>query len=446
MYETILVPLDGTAVSEAILPHVTSLARHYGARVVLLRAVEPIPLVDQPEAAQAAVNRAAIERRIDAAESYLADLVEQRVAEDVDFEPRVVYTAPAAAVQQVVDEEENVGLIAMTTHARTGVDRLLSGSVAEDVLRRVRVPVMLLHVEEASVDLRVPANRLAQHLAGDGPVRIAVATDGSLFAQRATAFAGKLARALGSVEVRLLVAVREEGGAVRGREILARARDLLGDLESAPRSVPLVGHADEVIIDHLTDDPADLLIVGAFGDRGPSRFHIGSTAHRLVTYAPTSVLMVKGQRPSLESILACTAVGDMPVVDVGCRLAERLGARLQLLHVVGPSAAMYLTLPDSVDMPLEQILGDNTALSRHLDTCLNRLEPSGFDASHVQVRRGPLPDAIFEVAQSGNYDLIVVGSQASLVRDEYWMGSIADRVVRHAHRSVLVARTTHDRS
>lgn len=443
MYDTILVPLDGTDESEAILPHVINLARHHDARVVLLRTVEPIPLVDRPEEAQAAVNRAAIQRRMDAAESYLADLAERLADEGFDLDRRVVYAAPAAAAEQVT-EEENIDLIAMTTHARAGVDRLFSGSVAEDVLRRVTVPVMLLHAEGESLDLQIPANRLAQRLAVDQPVRIAVATDGSPFAQRATAFAGKLARGLGNVDVRLLAAIHEDGGAVRGREILAEARDLLGEMEPRPRSVPLVGYADEVIIEHLTDEPADLLVIGAFGDRGPSRFHIGSTAHRLATYAPTSVLMAKGHRPDLKNVLLCSAVGDVPVVDVGCRLAQKLDARLQLLHVVGPSAAMYLTLPDIVDIPLEQVLAENTALSRHLETCLNRLESAGFGAGQVKVRRGPLPDAIFDEARSGHYDLIVVGSQAGPVRDEYWMGSIADRIVRHAHRSVLVARTTRD--
>lgn len=49
MYETVVVPLDGSKRAEAILPHVVELAQRYGARVVFVRILEPIPYVMRPE-------------------------------------------------------------------------------------------------------------------------------------------------------------------------------------------------------------------------------------------------------------------------------------------------------------------------------------------------------------------------------------------------------------
>ncbi len=287
----------------------------------------------------------------------------------------------------------------------------------------------------------VPGQVLAERLAGKERLRMAVATDGSPFAQAATAVAGGLARAL-KAEVTLLAAYREEEGSLRGKRVLDEARSLLGDLEPAPESVPLMGYADEVIIDHLTENPVDLLVIGAFGDRGATRFLIGSTAQRLVLHAPTSVLMVKGRPPAFGKILACTAVGDEVVVDVAAQLAKVLDAELQLLHVIPPSAAMYLKLPDAIYIPLDELLDQDTPLARHLSACVSKLEALGLDGAAVTVRRGAVPDTIFQEARAGAFDRIVVGSQAGPVLDRYFIGSIADRVVKHAHRSVLVVRTT----
>jgi len=291
---------------------------------------------------------------------------------------------------------------------------------------------------------RSPGQALAERLARGGQLRIAIATDGSPFAQTATAVAGDLARTL-HAEVIVLVAFQDEQEAIWKRGILDEARELLGELEPPAKTVQLIGFADEVIIEHLAASPVDLLVIGAFGDRGTTRFLTGSTAQRLVSHAPPSVLMVKDQRPAFGKILACTAFGDEVVVDVAAQLAKALQAEVKVLHVVPPTAAMYMALPDTVQVPLADVLAQDTPLARHLSGCVNRLEAMGLDGDIVMVRRGAVPDVIFEEARAGAFDMIVVGSRAGHPRDSYFIGSTADRVAKHAHRSVLVVRTESDR-
>lgn len=457
----VLIPLDGSEFSRQILPHIQAFLDPADNELILLRATEhaegitgtparpasaefPLPVYESEHAAERAKHP------IYASQVWenVMDTLEEELQADVLRLQDAGYTVSVAIRfgdpgQAIVDfvESEAVDLVAMTTHGRTGLDRLIFGSVADRVLRNASVPIMLLRPFERPATMRTAGEVLADRLAEDQPARIAVATDGSPFVQTATTFAGDLARAL-NAEVTLLAAVHEDVGAVRAREILDEARALLKDLEPAPLSVPLVGYADEVIIQHLAKTPADLLVIGAFGDRGATRFFIGSTAQRLVHHAPTSVLMVKGQQPAFDKILACTDAGDQCAVDVAAQLAKAVGAELKLIHVVPPSAAMYLTLPDAIDVPLEKVLEEDTPLARHLKDCVDTLEDLGFDRDVVKVRRGALPDAIFQEAREGGFDLIVVGSQAGPIRDRYFIGSIADRVVKHAHRSVLVVRTT----
>jgi len=141
MGRKILVPLDGSAGSEAVLPTVAELARAEGARIRLLH-VAP-PRVDAVVAAGRVVVYADQESaRI---EHELLDYLKKAAASlrGVEVEPAVRFGDP---VKEIVNEAESarVDLIAMATHRRTGVRRFLKGSVAERVERATSTPVLLV--------------------------------------------------------------------------------------------------------------------------------------------------------------------------------------------------------------------------------------------------------------------------------------------------------------
>ena len=142
--DTILVPVDGSALAEAALPRALELAEISGARLLLLRAAQAssLPGVD-PTEAQARVVREA--------ETYLAHLQERLTRQgDVKVETSVWYGPAAYAIVEAA-RIHAVDQIVMTTHGRSGLGRLLLGSVAESVLRGTTTPILLLRAEGAPV-------------------------------------------------------------------------------------------------------------------------------------------------------------------------------------------------------------------------------------------------------------------------------------------------------
>lgn len=140
MYRRILVPLDGSALAEAVLPHVQELARSCGAELVLLRvAFAPIfPKADPIQAQVAAIQEA---------EAYVDTLAKRVQREGVKVEAKVRFGDP---VEEILDHVTwgRIDLIGMATHGRTGLKRWVLGSVAEHVLRRMPVPMLLVRAPE----------------------------------------------------------------------------------------------------------------------------------------------------------------------------------------------------------------------------------------------------------------------------------------------------------
>jgi nucleotide-binding universal stress UspA family protein len=137
----IVVPLDGSELSEAILPTVERLAGPFHLGIELVRAVEPLPAY-----AAAEVSTARSEEMI-ALEESDAEQYLQKVASPLEAKGlRVRRSIGRGLAVDVIlrrAEEAGAGLIAMSTHGRTGVGRLLVGSVAERVLHSSPVPVLL---------------------------------------------------------------------------------------------------------------------------------------------------------------------------------------------------------------------------------------------------------------------------------------------------------------
>ena len=143
MYNTILVPLDGSKRAEAILPHVEELAQRYDARVIFLQVVEPIPIIVGPEGALVALRQEELERRTKQAESYLAALQGEFRKKGIEARTRVAYGPVVEAIINAA-EREGADLIAIASHGRSGLSQVFYGSVAAGVLHRVDRPLLLV--------------------------------------------------------------------------------------------------------------------------------------------------------------------------------------------------------------------------------------------------------------------------------------------------------------
>jgi nucleotide-binding universal stress UspA family protein len=142
--DTILVPLDGSALAETALPAAAELARDSGARLLLLRAVE-VPTRQGVDPIDAQVNA------VEEAEGYLREVAERLVTQGVlKVKLTVWYGSPIWVIPEVT-RRLPVSLIVMTSHGRSGLGRFVIGSVAESVLRSTATPLLLIRPEGAPV-------------------------------------------------------------------------------------------------------------------------------------------------------------------------------------------------------------------------------------------------------------------------------------------------------
>lgn len=143
MYKVILVPLDGSVRAEAILPHVTNLARCYQAKVVFVQVVEPEPLIIGPDVVYPMINQEMAEERTTAAQTYLADKKAEFSQKEIAVE---TYVGHGPVVEEIIRyaDRTKADLIAMASHGRTGLSRVFYGSVAAGVLNRVDRPLLLI--------------------------------------------------------------------------------------------------------------------------------------------------------------------------------------------------------------------------------------------------------------------------------------------------------------
>jgi nucleotide-binding universal stress UspA family protein len=144
-FRKILIPLDGSNLAELAVHKVGQLATKEHTTITLLRAAEVhvMPLLDPVEAQLAVVREAA---------SYL-DRIAARLR-DRGFrkvETSIWYGAPATAIVEAA-EVQKPDLIMMSTHGRSGLGRMILGSVAESVVAGTTTPILLLRVASAPVE------------------------------------------------------------------------------------------------------------------------------------------------------------------------------------------------------------------------------------------------------------------------------------------------------
>lgn len=145
MYNTILVPLDGSKRAETILSHVEDVARRYKAKIIFLGVIEPPPALAAPDAVYIP-SREIIEEYQHEVETYL-------VEKQAEFQEKGIETVIRIIYGRVVDEiihtaaREHADLVAMTSHGRTGLARVFYGSVAAGVLHRIDRPLLLVRAD-----------------------------------------------------------------------------------------------------------------------------------------------------------------------------------------------------------------------------------------------------------------------------------------------------------
>ncbi len=144
-YKKILVPMDGSETSEAILPEIEKLASVFGSIISLLHVV---PIAVFPGTMEPVVPYQTITEALTReGEGYLR-MIEKRL-KDKGFtvESHLQKGNEAELILEHCDRKD-INLVAMSTHGRSGVSRWLLGSVAEKVIRHATKPILLIRSTE----------------------------------------------------------------------------------------------------------------------------------------------------------------------------------------------------------------------------------------------------------------------------------------------------------
>ncbi|WP_146417287.1 universal stress protein [Haloarcula hispanica] len=288
MFDRILVPTDGSPGSERAFEVAATLASTHDAAVHVLSVVDEHGPTDDWDYDGDSPAEAFIESQ----------------ADHVDTEGLSVTTAVREGVvhDAVLDygDENDIDLIVMGTHGRTGVRRFLLGSVTEKVVRLADVPV-----------LSVKADAEPGTVSFDD---ILLPTDGSSGAEAAIEPTGALASATdATVHLVSVVDTRslgiDVGSSVIVDELESVATDAVGDasdrlsgmgVETVETAITH-GVPYRAILDAIEETDADLVVIGTHGRTGIDRYLLGSVAEKLVRTSPVPVMTVRAPDASDES-------------------------------------------------------------------------------------------------------------------------------------------------
>jgi nucleotide-binding universal stress UspA family protein len=146
MFKRLLVPLDGSGLAETALPAAVSLAQQFNSRLILLRVVRPPEVTGQTSGGISYGEFVADlrERAIMEAEQYLHS--QQGVLRQQGLHVDVLVAQGQNVAELILDNSVDLDIdtIVMSTHGRGGLSRWVFGSVADKVLRRANVPVLLI--------------------------------------------------------------------------------------------------------------------------------------------------------------------------------------------------------------------------------------------------------------------------------------------------------------
>jgi len=302
MARSILVPLDGSTFAEHALPTALSIARKCGGRVHLVQAHEPPPVPSSPDIL-VPYDGSWDEAMRESEKSYL-DSVANRIAERAGLIVRteLLDGSPAMAVATYAREMET-DLVVMTTHGRGGISRLWLGSVADGVVRRSGVPVLLLRPTAEAVD----------YDAGLSPRHVLITLDGSELSHGIVEPAAWLGSLTGArftlLRVTVPMAVLHAPGPVSdngfAEKVFAEqdrhAHEYLDEIASPLRSSGLTVETAIVddtvpataILEYAAANDVDVIAIATHGRGGWTRLALGSVADKVLRGSLTPVILYR---------------------------------------------------------------------------------------------------------------------------------------------------------
>jgi nucleotide-binding universal stress UspA family protein len=297
--KNILFATDFSEISEAALPYVTALSLRYGSTIHVAHVLPEVTFL-RPGAPDPAVIGSIYEDAHSLAQEKI-----RRLSDRLSGFPHHTYIRHGK-VLEVIDElarEREVDLIVLGTHGRTGLGKLVLGSIAEEIFRHASCPVLtvgprvpsLAATIQARHDRDLPSTQVNFH-------HVLCATNFHSDAASACSYASSVAAEFHS-RLTLLHVIEDYGDRLQEHPglidmSLGKLAELLpdqGGLRYPPEFLALYGSPAEVILEAAGENRADLIVLGLKPSANlNAATHLGgSTAHKVVVGAHCPVLTVR---------------------------------------------------------------------------------------------------------------------------------------------------------
>lgn len=277
--QKLLVCVDDSPDSTGAVTAGLTLARSCRSKLFLLQVVEVIPVYElhapdlmppppQPDLELLKLQEEAVRSRLEGWRTEAAN-------QGIDLEIRV--HRDTAASSGILEEAEEIQpqLIIMGRHGRTGLDRMVMGSVTAKIIGHSHFNVLVVP-RQATLDFH----------------RLLIASDGSPFSAAAWEEALSIARTAGSSLMAVSVA-RDDAAVARTEETLQRMQEAAAQAGVPLEAQILRGRPFEAILNAAAMKQVDLIILGSHGRTGLKRLLLGSVAERVIGLASCPVLVVK---------------------------------------------------------------------------------------------------------------------------------------------------------
>jgi nucleotide-binding universal stress UspA family protein len=442
---SVLVATDFSPCSQAAVRLAAAIAQQRAVPLIVVHAVEE-PALDEG----IPTGPAGLERNLlMAAETAIAREVRVLRERGIAVQTRVELGNPFETIHELVIAQRPE-LVVVGTHGRKGVARFFLGSVAESVVRKSACPVLV--TGEGVTDL--------ERWSGQGPLRLAIATDGSYASQAALSWMRgfeasrpcdlSIIRLYWPAETAQHYGLDDPWAAgPRGAELVKLIeRDLKRDAETALGRVPSfrLRVASNDGAEALTDEAAlldvDGVVIGIPRHRS-SRWAAIAPAAVLrsgsvpILCIPEAAAPAARELPRTTSILVPTDFSDASreAILPAYGLLRSGGGRVELCTVHVPSPP---TTPESPGGPPLGAAERGAAESRLRSLIPPEAEAAGITTSVSVFEGHSVPETIVAAAERLGVDVVAIGSHGRSGFKRAVLGSVADEVARHCPRPVLI--------
>jgi nucleotide-binding universal stress UspA family protein len=200
-------------------------------------------------------------------------------------------------------------------------------------------------------------------------------------------------------------------------------------------------HGDPIseIAKRAVEGNYDLIVIGGEAKPGGQISVLSQKAYEIIELLVRPVLVVPVPRPDIRRILICS--GGATYIEAAIKLVTGLARDLNAsvtLFTVLPEASVMISDRIEAEVDVETLLASNSVLGHNLRSEKAMIEAAGVSAE-VRVRSGLVHVEIAAEIESGDYDLVVLGSKPSRdVFSDYLLGNMTRRLVNWVSRPVLV--------